>query len=136
MTTSELLTIVQIVVGIVGGIIIVNIWAYKKDKLDTYAYLDKVWMELLALYREAPHFSQESLVNNYMQSFEDDEMARYHCFAMTLHTTMETIFDVYEGSIPDAWRHIVSYQSKLHRTWLLQNSTGFRPGYLELVKTF
>src|SRR4249919_881227 len=107
----------QIGVSVVGGIVVASYWAGRSNKLAEYRYLDELYGKLLDTYRGYPEYGDQQRTDSYALAFRDDNALRYHYFAMTVHSVMETIFDVYETEIPEQWIHIFDYHTRMHAQW-------------------
>jgi hypothetical protein len=118
---------------LLGGIFIVWYWNVQKHALEQYRYLDEAYQGLLQSYFENPQFGDAARTATYRQSFQGDDALRYHFFAMKIHTTMETLFDLSRGKIPAEWTNIFAYHTSLHAQWLKDNTGLHEPGYLALV---
>ena len=130
----------QIIIAIVGGVIITWYWNRKtfaleqyKHHLDKYRYFDESYHALLGLYRDNPKFGDENNTKDYKNSFAEDEIQKYHYFAMSVHTVMEGLFDFYGESIPDEWKNIFRYHTNLHINWLEENPCANRTSYVDYV---
>jgi hypothetical protein len=131
--TQNIIAFAQIIVSIVGGIGIAWYWNERSSKLAQYRYLDESYSKLLEAYLANPEFGDKLKVENYATEFRDAHALKYHCFALSVHTAMETIFDVYGPKIPREWRHIFDYHTNLHSKWLRANPAANEPGYIKQV---
>ncbi len=127
---AEVFETAKLIVAIAGGLGIAWYWNNKNHKLARYRYLDEAYKELLVTYLENPHFGDPALTGKYLECYGKDEI-KYEYFAMTVHTVMETLWDVYGDRIPDEWVHVFKYHTKLHANWLRNNSEANRPGYVQ-----
>jgi len=127
--------IVEIIVSIFGGVVVVGFWSWKTYRNNNYLYLDSLWVGMLKLYREHPKFSDPEITKEYKNKCSAEELISYNGFALTLQSTMESIFDVYGERIPDEWIYIFKFHSNLHKSWLDNNKMGFRPKFIDFVNT-
>jgi len=121
---------------VVGGGAVSTWWAWRADRLAQYRYLDEMYSTLLAQYRALPHFGDPYRTCCYADAYEPDHADAYHYFAMTVHNTMETIFDVTrKRPLAHApWSAIFTHHVRLHAAWLLANKTVFEPAYVAYVE--
>jgi hypothetical protein len=117
----------------VSGVIIALYWNNRKDRLERYRYLDVLYSNLLTLYFENPRFGNKDLVLNYMEEFKDEELLKYHYFAIQVHSVMESIYDLSNGHIPKEWLNAFKYNTQLHLTWLKNNEELQEKGYINLI---
>ena len=144
--------ILKLVVAIIGGVFVVWYWNDEKQRLEQFRYVDQAYIQLLEHYFQHPKFGDPALTRDYAQSFRGAESVKYHYFAMTVHTIMETLFDLYKPKIPkrlekilswvqkqsdtpihDEWVHIFKYHTTLHISWLQDNRQLHEPAYVECV---
>jgi hypothetical protein len=134
---SDALETVASVLSIVGGGGVLSIlWTWQSDRLAQYRYLDEVYTDLLEQYREKPEFGDHEKTATFETAFAKERNA-YHYFAMTVHNTMETIFDVYDERPLDKpqWARIFETHALLHRPWLIKHSDAFEDAYVDYVMT-
>lgn len=124
----------KLLVAIVGGICVASYWNRQKHKLEEYRYLDASYQALLEAYLENSQFADARRTHDYATAFPGDEGFRYHCFAMRVHTTMETIYDVFQGKIHPEWIQIFRYHAGLHFPWLLAFQDLHEPSYVACVR--
>src|SRR5215469_9975859 len=84
--------VAQLVISFVAAIVVAVYWNWRSNKLAEYRYLDKSYSKLLESYRNDPEFGDRQRTSNYANEFQKKAM-KYHYFAMTVHTVMESIFD-------------------------------------------
>lgn len=125
--------VVQLVAAIGGGGVVALWWSWQNHKLGRYRYLDEAYYNLLCKYLENPGFGDPSRTAEYRNHFKGDDAWKYHYFAMTVHSIMETIFDVSKGRIPEDWIHIFEHHSRLHSAWLGSNRESYENRYLKRV---
>ncbi|HEY2007747.1 MAG TPA: hypothetical protein VGH23_02070 [Rhizomicrobium sp.] len=123
----------QLIATIVGAIGIAWYWSERNNKLAEYRYLDESYSKLLELYRTNPEFGDKRRTDDYARAFQGDVEFRYHYFAMTVHSVMESIFDTYKSHIPKEWGHIFVYHTSLHLEWLRDNPGANEPRYVAHV---
>lgn len=128
-----MLEILKISFTIIGGILIVWYWNKKKHELDRYSYLSDAYLEVLHMYRDSPRFGDSNSTKEYQEHFRNEELLEYQFFAMSVHNTMESIYDFYGHNIPDEWIHLFRYHTKLHLIWLNENKSSYRPSYIDYV---
>ena len=125
--------IAKLAVAIGGAIIVAWYWNRQKYKLEQYQYLDEAYNEILKTYSDDPQFGQPDLTSNYAEAFKGTDFWRYHYFSMRVHTFLESIFDLSNGKIPDAWTHIYRHHAGLHSSWLRDHLDLHEPGYIKHV---
>ena len=125
----------QLIATIVGAIGIAWYWSERNNRLAEYRYLDESYGKLLEVYRANPEFGDKRRTDDYVRAFQDDIAFRYHYFAMTVHSVMESIFDTYKSNIPKEWDRIFVYHTSLHLEWLRANPGANEPRYIEHVIT-
>jgi hypothetical protein len=136
MTQDEIknaIDIGQLIATIVGAVGITWYWSVRKNKLAEYRYLDESYSILLEDYRANPEFGDKQRTDDYVRAFQHDVEFRYHYFAMTVHSIMESIFDTYKSKIPKEWDRIFAYHTALHLEWLRANPGANEPRYVKYV---
>jgi hypothetical protein len=133
MDAKTVIECLQLVVAIIGGILVAWIWNERKHRLEQYRYLDQAYTDLLRRCFENPQFCDPTRTNDYVNSYKNDDATRYHYFAMTVHTIMETIFDLSKGNIPYEWVRIFEYHTSIHSAWLKNNQDAQEPEYVKRV---
>jgi hypothetical protein len=140
----------DLAVTIIGAGLVATYWSWRQHVLEQYRYLDASYADLLRLYRENPDFGDAGLTCDYLSHFDGDRRLKYHYFARTVHTVMETVFDLSRAdrlakllprifgrrrrpSIPKEWSRIFAYHTRLHSEWLKQNREANEPRYVEYV---
>src|SRR5690242_1367564 len=96
----EWLKLVVALVGVAmsiagGGGVVTWYQAVKKARASDYQYLDATYSKLLDAYRARPQFGDPTRLAAYWTAFGEERLD-YHFFAMTVHSFLETMFDVYE----------------------------------------
>jgi hypothetical protein len=125
----------QLIATIVGAIGVAWYWSERNNRLAEYRYLDESYSKLLEVYRANPEFGDKRRTDDYVRAFQDDIEFRYHYFAMTVHSVMESIFDTYKSNIPKEWDRIFVYHTSLHLEWLRATPGANEPRYIEHVIT-
>lgn len=127
------LQISQLVIAVLGGILVAWYWNQQKHALERYRHLDEAYLKLLDSYRQAAVYGDRDKTAVYAASWTGEDRHGYHYFAMTVHTVMESIHDMFPRGIPDEWIHVFNYHTRLHAAWLRENRDGHRPGYVARV---
>ena len=127
------LEIAKLLATLVGAVLVVWYWNEKKHKLEQYRLVDEGYHDLLEAYFAHPAYGDEPKTAEYAQAFQGDEALRYHFFAMRVHTTMESLFDLSGGKIPDEWLPIFKYHTRLHGAWLQDHQQLHEPSYVARV---
>jgi len=126
----DILRIIELGIPLVGGGGLVTVlWSFQASRRDTYRELDLSYRQLLNLYLENPEFSDEKAISRLSDN------AKYHCFAMTVHSFTETLFDLYRKKIANhrVWGKIFCHHVKLHGRWLLRNASLQEDEYLQYI---
>ncbi len=131
--SHAMLEIAQLVIAVLGGILVAWYWNQQKHVLERYRHLDETYRKLLDMYRHTPVYGDREKTAVYGTSWTGEARHDYHYFAMTVHTVMESVYDLFPRGIPDEWIHIFNYHTQLHAVWLRGNRDGHRPGYVERV---
>lgn len=129
-TLGDIMTIVF------GGGLVTTLWNWNANRLAEYRMLDDAYRELLAQYRARFALGDPAATSRYEDAFSADQQVEYHYFAMSVHNTLETIFDVVGlGAAKDRmWGRIFEHHARLHYAWLLKNTSAFEERYVEYVK--
>lgn len=136
-------TFAQIFSIVCGGSVVSLFWSWRSDQLEQYRYLDAAYAELLTQYRANPEFGSALKAAQYDHAFANtpdnaNKRDAYHYFAMTVHNTMETIFDTLDEDplqkSRQQWARIFEYHVRLHYAWLQDNQLSFEPKYVEYVE--
>ena len=135
---------------ILGGGLVASYWNWQQHVLEQYRYLDASYADLLRIYREHPDLGDPERTGDYLSHFKGKDHLRYHYFAMTVHTVMETVFDLSRKDrlfkvlfrligyrrrtkISKEWSHIFDHHTELHSEWLKQNPGANEPKYVDYV---
>ena len=129
-----IIKLVEIIFSGAVGVGITHYWAYKTREKTNYTYLDNLWVGMLDLYLTNPEYLNPEITKNYLNKLNEKEITSYNAFALTLQSTMETIYDVYGKKIPEEWKHIFEHHSYLHTSLLKNNPGGFRKEFIALVE--
>ena len=133
-TTALTIEVAKLAVGVVGAIAVAWYWNRQRHRLEQYRFLDETYIDLLKSYFENPGFGDKAKAAAYETAFTGSEAAKYHYFAMRVHTLLETIFDVSNGRIPPQWKPVFAHHAALHRAWLEKNAALQEPDYVTLVR--
>lgn len=125
--------IIEALVSIVTGVLVVSFWSYKTYQHSNYTHLDNLWVRMLELYRANPEYLDHHITQDYKNKLRGQTLENYGVFALTLQSTMESIYDVYGDNIPDEWIRIFKHHSTLHKAWLFDHPQSFRPKFLSFV---
>jgi hypothetical protein len=127
------LELAKLLMTFAGAIGVVWYWNVKRHALEQYRYLDASYYNLLQAYFDHPGYGDDARTRNYRDSFKGDELLRYHYFAMRVHSTMESLFDLSGGRIPREWLPIFRHHTALHRAWLNDHRRLHETKYLDTV---
>lgn len=104
-------------------------WAYRD--------LDFLYLEVLKLGIENPHFVNVELTNRYPEAFDGEERLRYDAYAFLTWNVCETIFDRQsDDDLYQTWLPIIRVENKLHRRWfeVPENRLGFKESFQSYVR--
>jgi hypothetical protein len=124
-----------IISAIVAATVAYLVYQRQTKKLD-YVHVDQFYRELVQLYLENPSYANAALTSRYAEIHDEDEAWRYHCFAMYVHTFLETIYDLFlerSGKIDPLWANTFDYHLALHGEWLKENRPPFEKEYVRFA---
>jgi hypothetical protein len=125
----------QLAVAVASAFGVTWYWNRTKHHHDEFRLLEEGYGRLLKLYFDNPQFGDPERTADFERSFQDADRLRYHYFAMTVHTLMETIHDLSHcrGKMWREWQHIFFYHSRLHAAWLAKHQALHEPRYVARV---
>lgn len=126
-----------IISAIVAGTVAYLVYQRQTKKTD-YVHVDQFYRELVQLYLDNPSYANPALTARYAQIHDEDDAWRYHCFAMYVHTFLETIYDLFidrDGKIDMLWANTFDYHLGLHGEWLKENRAPFEKAYARFALT-
>lgn len=136
MTKYELLSTVIAVIAIIFSIS-ASIFTYIKAKYDSsYDVFDATYLEILKTAIDFPSFRNQSLTNNYLETFQGDEKLRYEIYAFICLNFCESIYDKGDEKLNKSWSVIIKTENLLHRRWFdnPENHGKFKSEFREYME--
>jgi len=140
---ADIMELTKLAVSIMGGGGFVTwYWTHRNRRSEDYKSLDAAYRSLLDRYFDHPDFGDRALTDDFAEKFKSDAM-KYHYFAMSAHSVMETLHDLYKdceyagGRGPahhEEWGHVFRYHTRMHRGWLEANTDAQEDGYVKYVR--
>ena len=133
----ELISIIPIFVSLCAILVTAYNYHHAK-KVQTYANLDNLLLELLKLGLIHPKFRDPKYTHHYDTKFKDEELIQYEIYAYIAWNICETIYDRKLKDEFETWKPIIVAENKLHRKWFdnPKNFHMFKQEFRDYISEF